>query len=298
MSFKDQIDAINARVRAGTAAPVAAPATPIPATGSTAAAALAGAQPKPPAAVKPDRKGMLTPFVEAAGRKAHIFPVNDFLGPEQTRKLAIGIRVNRKFEDDDAFAKAHAYAARRAKDAGDGADAAKKDFDILGDAKLIETLWYACREVVDPDDFSKGVTEYNAFPGPEWMRKNLSSDQLAALWNLYLEARRKDFPARYNLEEDRIEALAEMAGKHADTDIPESVLGAYAREAVTHAFVVVSRWLWEARTASAALLAEYEKADTERAILRARVAELEALVASAAPTSDGSEAMQVEEPSP
>ena len=226
----------------------------------------------PPA--EPPRLGQIAPLIEAEPPFVRCYRIDRFFGPGDRPILAIGIRVNRKRAEDASVAASHDYAAKVAKGAGEGAAAAARDMDLLGDAKVIETLWRACREVVDPNDLDKGIGKHPAFPHTDWMRDNLDTDQLAALMHLYLETRKAKFRDRWDLSDDRIEALAEMAAKHADSDVPEVVLAPFGREQVTHAFVFVAGKLHDARRAVDVLLEQATEKDAEIDALKAQIAKL------------------------
>ncbi|TXH18209.1 MAG: hypothetical protein E6R03_02585 [Hyphomicrobiaceae bacterium] len=259
-TVKERIAAItnatkNAPTLSGAAPAATAPAAPVPAQ---------------PVDTEP-RPGRIDTLIEAQGAFVRCYPVANLIGPGNRPIAAIGIRLNRKREEDAAVVAAHKYAARITADAGDARDAALRDMDLLGDAKVVQALWRACREVVDPNDLSKGIGKHPAFPTDDWMREHLTTDQLAMLMNLYTETRRAAYPERWDLSEERMEALLSMAAKTSDTDIPEVVLAPYAREQVTHAFVYAAERLAEARTSLETLFAEVDARDATIAALRAEV---------------------------
>jgi hypothetical protein len=211
-------------------------------------------------------KSALAAAIEARGRRAYVFDVTGFFGPGAREMPRIGFRVAVKAEEDNAIVLAHGYAHQRSLAAGDAAESARKDADLLGDAKLIHALCEVCRDVkpvggeIAPsaNDAAWGISKYSAFPGPEWMRKNLTTDHLAALMNLYTEVRRAESPVPEDVTEERVEALGELCRNHAADSIPEAVLAAYPREWLTHAFVMQSIMLGAAKQSVDVLLKEQE----------------------------------------
>jgi hypothetical protein len=242
----------------------------IPATsGGTPAAATAA--PAQSVADAEPRPGRLDQIIEADGPFVRCYEITGFFGPGNRPIRAIGIQLNRKRAEDAAVVAAHRYAARITADAGEGRDAAMRDMDLLGDAKVVQALWRSCREVQDPNDLSKGIGKHPAFPTDDWMREHLTTDQLAMLMNLYAETRKAAYPDRWDLSEDRIEALLTMAAKTSDSDIPEAMLAPYAREQVTHAFVYAAERLGEARTSLETLFAQIDERDATIAALKAEI---------------------------
>jgi hypothetical protein len=188
-----------------------------------------------------------------------------------------------KREEDAAVSAAYKYVARVTAEVGEARDAAMRDMDLLGDSKVVQALWRACREVADPNDLSKGTGKHPAFPTDDWMREHLTTDQLAALMNLYAETRRAAYPERWDVSEDRIEALLTMAANTSDSDIPEAVLAPYAREQITHAFVFAAERLREARTSLETLFAQVDERDATVAALRAEIERLQSGTPAAPP---------------
>lgn len=229
------------------------------------------------------RPGRVDALLEAQGAFVRCYRVDNLFGPGNRPMAAIGIRLNRKREEDAAVVAAHKYAVRITADAGDARDAALRDMDLLGDAKVVQALWRACREVADPNDLSKGIGKHPAFPTDDWMREHLTTDQLAMLMNLYAETRRAAYPERWDLSEERIEALLSMAAKTGDTDVPEAMLASYAREQVTHAFVYAAERLHEARSSLDVLFQQIDERDATIATLRAEVERLQSGTPTEAP---------------
>lgn len=213
-------------------------------------------------------KSELARAIEARGRHVRCAPLDDFFGPGGKPIGAVAFRVAVKADEDAAIVAAHRHAVEASKAGGDGAAAARADGDLLGDAKTIEALYRVCmaaeadgaggwRLRTKPRPDGAGVITYSAFPSPGWMRSNLTTDQLAYLMHGYLEVRAEASPGgRQDLSDETIDALVEACATHAGNDLPELMLAKVSRVQLTHAFVMVSERLQEARRAVETLLAE------------------------------------------
>lgn len=182
-------------------------------------------------------RSKLAEAIEARERKTHPFDVADFFGLGDKPLLRLGIRVNTKSEQDAAIVAAYKRIENETKN---GAELARDDSDLTTDAKTIEVLFRACRDPEDP--------KYPAFPGPMWMRDNLTTDQLAIILNLYNEVVRYDSPIDFGLDDDRIEAIAAMASKNADTLVADQILASYDREFLIQVVILLSVKLQLARS--------------------------------------------------
>mgnify|MGYP004336917647 CR=1 FL=1 len=171
----------------------------------------------------------------------HRFDVADFFGLGDKPIRRIGVRVNTKQEQDDAILAAYKRIDAETKN---GAELARDDADITTDAKTIEVLFRACRDADDP--------KYPAFPGPAWMREHLTTDQIAIILNLYNEVVRYESPIRYELDDDKVEAIAKMASENAATDVADHVLAVYDREFLIQVVILLSVKLSLARNDEAA----------------------------------------------
>lgn len=180
-----------------------------------------------------DRKSALVAALDARERKVHRFDVSGFFGLGDKEIPEIGFRVPTKHEEDGAVAGAHAYAKKRA-----GEDeSARHDPDILTDAKIVEVLF---RATLEPSD-QPGAVLYPAFSGgPDWMRKKLTSDQLACLFNLLSEVKRAESPTATALDTESILSIAKACWSSRNTDIPEVALAHCSREWLTQAFVLLA----------------------------------------------------------
>ncbi len=222
-----------------------------------------------------DRKSALAKAIEDQPRKAYCFPVAGFFGLGGLAIHGVAIRRAVKTEDDAAIVAAHKYLAELSKSAGEGAAAAlKTEGDILGDAKILEIIFRLCREVDqdsiaaapgDPSKWKASKENWLAFPGPQWMRDNLGTDQLATLLNLINEVRALQAPAPIDIDDAHVEAVIQMCADHMGDDIPEAVLAGFNRTKITHLVVLLSGKLQEARLSLDILIKQAEEAEAAKA---------------------------------
>lgn len=200
-----------------------------------------------------DGKSLLVRAIEARGRKPVVCDVAGFFSIAGNPIPKIAIRINVKGEEDRAVVDAHRYSENLAK----GTDAAKDD-DLLRESKVVHALWTACRAVDEKGE----PTIMGAFPSPGWMRDNLTSDQLAALLNLYNDIRQRQSPWPYKFDDEDVERLAMLCADGADTEVPTALLAGVEREMLSQYFIIVSCKLRKARSEllAAQALAEFEKA--------------------------------------
>jgi len=186
-------------------------------------------------------KSRLARAIEARGRKMAVVDVSH-LGltlPGDKPLAKIAFRVNVKGELDRAIVDAWRYVDVLAK----GTEAAKDD-DLTKEAKLCYALWNACREV--DAEGNPGVS--GAFPGPKWMRDNLDNDELAALYNLYLDVEFRKAPYPYEYSDDEVERVLMLCADGADTEIPTAHLASIRREIVAQYLIVAALKLRKARS--------------------------------------------------
>lgn len=203
--------------------------------------------------------------IEARGEVVHTFPVSGFFGLGHKPIIHIGFRMQGSLEDDEAVVAAHVYLDRLTRGDGDAGAAARGDGDLLDNAKTVEALWRATREVEEqpPGSGRWKPTGYPAFMGgPAWMRKELTKRELAVLLDLLAEARHKDGLSRGIVEEitdDAVEAVAKACADHVGDDVPETmVLAGASRPVLTHLVVLLSQKLAAARLSVETLLREQE----------------------------------------
>jgi hypothetical protein len=183
---------------------------------------------------KTEHKSALALALEQRERPVHEFEVQGFFGLGNKEIHKIGIRVNTKSEEDDAVVGAHRNVRQKA---SNGAESALDDPDLINDSKAVEALFRACREVGEDGD-KKYM--YPAFPGPSWMRSNLTTDQISTLLNFYHDVRRREAPEGWNITVEEIEDLAEACAHTSGSDYPDIALISRPQEWVVQAFIILS----------------------------------------------------------
>jgi hypothetical protein len=207
-----------------------------------------------PIAKNQEHKSDLVKAIEGRPRPSKILDVNMAVGILDKPIHKIAFRVNVKAEDNDAIDRAHRYVNARM-----GSEDARKDVDVLTDAKLIAALWAACREVkVTLDELGAVVkaeeTAYPAFPAPEWMHEHLTTDQIAVLVNLYNAVRYDLSPLRV-FDRDLADMLLRAAGGADEESVPTALFAPMTRDALASVLVYAALCLAGSRAA----LAEAEK---------------------------------------
>jgi hypothetical protein len=214
--------------------------------------------------------------VHKRGRTVHVFPVGGFFGLGAKPVPAIAMQILSVGEEGEARDAAHKTRAEQSKRAGEGKEAAQKDPSAHDPEQNLEALMRACRMVDD-----KGQpTPWAAFPGVNWMRRELSIDQQATLLALYDELKRHHGATKLELDEETVESIAHFLHAHLGEDIPESYLAAYPRWYLTHLCVLFAARLFEARKSVELLLQAREAWDVERAALEAELASARAELAA------------------
>ena len=183
---------------------------------------------------KTEHKSALALALEERERPVHEFEVQGFFGLGDQEIQQIGIRVNTKSEEDAAIVGAHKNVQMKA---GGGAESARDDPDLIDDSKAVEALFRACRDV---DGEGEKKYMYPAFPGPNWMRKHLTTDQISTLLNLYHEVRRREAPEGWNITVETVEELAEACAVTSGSDYPDLTLASRPQEWVVQAFIILS----------------------------------------------------------
>jgi hypothetical protein len=154
--------------------------------------------------------------------------VSGFFGLAGAPVRVVRFVVLRKQEENDALRAAHQYVKQQAA----GNDSAANDPDMMIDAKCVECLFRSCK---DP------TSGRSAFPGPQWMRDNMTGDQIAVLMNVYNEVRAKCGPIDYRLDREHIDAIVSSCARAAGTDLPDLVLERFPREVLTSLVVLLSQ---------------------------------------------------------
>ena len=185
-------------------------------------------------------KSALERAIEARGRQYHPFEVQGFVGLGGRVVQTVEFRVPTKADEDQAVGAAHQYA--RQKCAED--EEARRDPDLLTDAKLVELLFLCCYQPLEQPAEGKPAPSKVRYPsftgGPGWMRGNLTSDQIAILYNLLDSCRAKESPLPREIDFEKVETLARLCWASKDTDIPEAVLADRSRAYLTQAFTLLA----------------------------------------------------------
>lgn len=105
-------------------------------------------------------------LLESLPEYREAFDVSGFFGLAGEVLPRVMIREPKKADEDAAVTSAHKYLETLD----------HQDVDVLEDAKSIELLFRVCRDPEKPS--------YPRFPGPEWMRKNLTGWHVAKLMAL------------------------------------------------------------------------------------------------------------------
>ena len=192
-----------------------------------------------------EHKSALAQAIEAdnANRPCKVFPVSGFfhLGGKPVHKVAI--RVNVKAEEDIALVRAHQYV----KDLCGNVESAKSDHDILSDAKARHALFEAVREVkttVDAEgNEADEVTQWPGLVSPEWMAKNLTTDQIGTLLNLYMQTRAEQSGWFDNFDPEMVDSMLSVAADAQDNPIARVMLAQLPREQIQNLFEIAARRL-------------------------------------------------------
>lgn len=191
--------------------------------------------------------------IERRGRTYHPFQVQGFLGFDGKEIHTIEFCVPTKDEEDEAVKRAHAYAKEKCS----SDEEARRDPDLLTDAKILDLVYLCTFQPLEPDKTvappgmaqlpgthpkPSSKVRYPAFQadGPKWMRRNLTSDQLAVLHNLLDSCRAKESPLSREIDLERVESLARVCWAARDTDVPEAVLADRSRAYLTQAFTLLA----------------------------------------------------------
>lgn len=194
-----------------------------------------------------EHKSALAQAIEAdnANRPCKVFPVSGFfhLGGKPIHKVAI--RVNVKAEEDIALVRAHQYV----KDLCGNVESAKSDHDILSDAKARHALFEAIREVkttVDAEgNEADEVTQWPGLVSPDWMAKNLTTDQIGTLLNLYMQTRAEQSGWFDNFDSEMVDSMLSVAADAHDNPIARVMLAQLPREQIQNLFEIAGRRLRE-----------------------------------------------------
>jgi hypothetical protein len=163
-----------------------------------------------------------------------IIEVGGFFGLGNKPIHKIAFRICNKGEENDAVIKSHKWLLERAGEL----KAITEDDDIMLDLKNVHIMFAACRRAEEGDE-EQGYM-YPAFPGPQWMMDNITTDQLAALLNVYNDVRHKSQPGYYELTYDKMQTMMNICANTND-DVMAMVMAEVSREWLAEAFIVLSK---------------------------------------------------------
>lgn len=174
-----------------------------------------------------------------ANRKTYVHDVSGILGLGHK----IAVRAPTKGEQDAAIVKARKYVRELT---GEDKEAAE-DNDILTDAKAAAIVQAAVRYA--GEGAAPGM--HPAFPSVEFVIRNLTPDQIAALLNLVNEARAMEPGGARTLMPDDVDVMVEAIANTPNLVAAQTVLSNVSRESLSAAFVVVCLKLDAARRVAA-----------------------------------------------
>lgn len=210
-------------------------------------------------------KEYVSPLAQAIAdrkRKIHEFDISGFFGLAGKEVPKLGVRVPTKAEQDEAIRAAHnAATAMR------GSESAKSDDDIIRDLKTVHILQRACLEPTPKKKPSDQSVYYDpSFPGPEWMSKNMTTEQIGVLLNILNDVRRVEAPGPSELDDVTIDVFHDTATKVEPGAMADFLAGC-DREFVCQLFIIEAHRLQNALERAEALVEQVEA-------LEARVKEL------------------------
>lgn len=193
----------------------------------------------------PEYKSAFASAIEArfATRRVYEYDVDGFFGLGAKPIPRVGVRVPTKREEVAAIDQAYTIVKAMCSQ-----PEARENVAVFEDLKVCCIAFQACRDINDP--------KYPAFPGPEWMFKHLTGDQLGALVALVNTVKRRESPTPVEVGDETIEALATALSASAGTAAADVILaGITNREDLDYFMVAVCDKLMTAR----ADLADYVK---------------------------------------
>ena len=175
------------------------------------------------------RPSALEQALEKRERRFFEFDVTDVFGLDGEARHRIAIRAPNRDEEDRAVDGAHEYAAKKS-------EGARTDPDIMTEAKALGVI----RRCVFEAGEMKDADRTQVFGSVDWCRKNMTSDEIAVIFNMVEEVRRKVSALRTGIELDMVDRLARTCWAARDTDIPEALLADCDREFLSQAFVLLA----------------------------------------------------------
>lgn len=167
-------------------------------------------------------------------RKSFEFEVMDYLGGSKKVLGKIRIRVATLAEQNEALYLAHKYIEKIARDSQ-----AAMDPDVVNTAKAVFILWKVCLHPTE------NIPIFQR--GPEWMMKNLSTDEIGKIMEYYQTVLREFSPFDLDLSEQKVIAIAEACAATAETDAPNIILSKFTTDQKAELIIRISQKLAEAQ---------------------------------------------------
>lgn len=168
-----------------------------------------------------ERKSDLVKAIETRKRPLHEFDLDGILGLGGQPITKIKIRRPVKSE----LTKAVAGAAKAVDEIAGQSKSAKDDPDLYSDVKSCWALHAACRDFNDPESWP-------AFPSPQWMMDNMTSEELAVLLNYYTEVVRRDGIIKEDVTPDDLEKIIFGVSTLNDMSATSMLLSRITRESL------------------------------------------------------------------
>lgn len=143
-----------------------------------------------------ERKSAVALAIQERKRPLHEFDIGGFFGLGGKAIAKVKIRVATKAEADQAVVGAHRYVKEIAGEI--------IDRDLLDDAKTCHILHAVVRDADDPEVFP-------AFASPQWVRDQMSTDQLACILNLYNECVAREGQRVDEITDELVDSIPSLA---------------------------------------------------------------------------------------
>ena len=177
----------------------------------------------------------LEQILENRVRKSFEFEVMDYIGGSKKSLGKIRIRVATFAEKNEAIFLSHKYIEKAAKDSNQ----ALIDSDLVNTAKAVFILWKVCLHPTE------NIPVFQR--GPEWMMKNLSTDEIGKIFEYYQTILREFSPFDLDLSEQKVIAIAEACAATAETDAPNVILSRFTTDQKAELVIRISQKLAEAQ---------------------------------------------------
>lgn len=172
-------------------------------------------------------KSTLALAIEQNKPKGYPFDVQGIFGLGHRPVHKVTVHAPRKAEDENALKDAH----NRVESFSAGVSSLANDEDLLNDAKAMAIIQRAVKD---------SENRLDAFAGVDWMRTEMTGDQIGQMLNLVNEVRRKESGIQHDMTPEKVDAIIQLCVRAAGSDIPERVLSQYQREYLTSLVVLLA----------------------------------------------------------